>query len=76
MLQVDWVSGDVIVIATTGASAWETEVRTVTGVSADGKTLTLDSSLTYTHTGGSLFFYVRVVFSYTGCHAQGGTKVN
>ncbi|XP_061189118.1 fibrocystin-L-like [Saccostrea echinata] len=48
---VDWEVGDLIALATTGHrhSQGETETRKVAGVSADGKTVTLDSALTYTH---------------------------
>ncbi|XP_048777455.2 fibrocystin-L-like isoform X3 [Ostrea edulis] len=48
---VDWEVGDQIVLATTGHrhSQEETETKRVASVSADGKTVTLDSPLTYTH---------------------------
>ncbi len=50
---VDWIVGNQIVIATTGdyESQGETEVRTITSVSSDGLTLTLDTPLNYTHLG-------------------------
>ncbi len=50
---VNWVIGNQIVIATTGdyESQGETEVRTITYVSSDGLTLTLDTPLNYTHLG-------------------------
>ncbi|XP_021354873.1 fibrocystin-L-like isoform X2 [Mizuhopecten yessoensis] len=59
----DWSVGDEIVIATTGHrhSQAETEVRTITGVSGNGLTLTLDSGLTYKHVGEQETFGNRVV---------------
>ncbi|KAK2830693.1 hypothetical protein Q5P01_018624 [Channa striata] len=48
---VDWQVGDQVVISTTSYSAWETERRRITSVSADGCSLTLDQPLTYTHIG-------------------------
>ncbi|XP_067947416.1 fibrocystin-L-like [Watersipora subatra] len=47
---VDWVTGDEIVISTSGLSAWESEVRKITAVSSDRQTLTLNTSLNYKHT--------------------------
>ena len=48
---VSWPVGSKIVIATTGDkySQGETEVRFITAVSSDGKTLTLDSPLNFEH---------------------------
>ncbi|CAF0745209.1 unnamed protein product [Adineta steineri] len=50
---VDWPVNSQIVIATTGdyESQGETETRTITAVSSNGLTLTLDSPLTYQHLG-------------------------
>lgn len=50
---VDWVVGDVVVIATTNHrhGQQETEQRTITSVSTDKRTLTLDQPLTYSHLG-------------------------
>ena len=50
---VDWPVGSKIVIATTGnyLSQGETETRTITAVSSNGRTLTLDTPLTYSHLG-------------------------
>ncbi|XP_062266639.1 PKHD1 like 1, tandem duplicate 1 [Platichthys flesus] len=48
---VDWQVGDEVLISTTSYSAWETEKRFIGAVSADGRTLTLNSSLTHTHIG-------------------------
>lgn len=50
---VDWVVGDVVVIATTNHRhrQQETEQRTITSVSTDKRTLTLDQPLTYSHLG-------------------------
>lgn len=50
---VNWIIGNQIVIATTGdyESQGESEVRTITSVSSDGLTLTLDTPLNYTHLG-------------------------
>lgn len=50
---VDWPIGSQIIIATTGnyLSQGQSEVRTITGLSNNNLTLTLDSSLTYQHLG-------------------------
>ena len=50
---VDWSVGSRIVIATTGdyLSQGQSETRTITAISADGLTLTLNSPLTYKHLG-------------------------
>lgn len=48
---VAWNVGDQIVIAPSTKSANESEVRSITGRSADGKTLTLNAALTYRHYG-------------------------
>ncbi|XP_062600839.1 fibrocystin-L-like [Saccostrea cucullata] len=50
---VDWKTGDVIVIATTGHrhTQQQTEQRTISSVSADGITLTLTQPLGYEHLG-------------------------
>ena len=50
---VSWPVGSVIVIATTGdyMSQAQSETRTITAVSSNGLTLTLDSPLTYQHLG-------------------------
>ena len=46
---VDWQAGENIVITPTSFTATETEVMTIQAVSADGLTLTLNSSLQFTH---------------------------
>uniref|UniRef100_A0A3B4U1D6 PKHD1 like 1, tandem duplicate 2 n=1 Tax=Seriola dumerili TaxID=41447 RepID=A0A3B4U1D6_SERDU len=53
MKAVTWKSGDEIVIASTGNrhSQRENEVRRIASVSADGKTLTLNEPLKFTHLG-------------------------
>ncbi|KAG7219450.1 hypothetical protein INR49_009284 [Caranx melampygus] len=53
MKAVTWRTGDQIVIASTGHrhSQRENEVRRITAVSSDGKTLTLDKPLEFTHLG-------------------------
>ncbi|XP_063041153.1 fibrocystin-L-like [Engraulis encrasicolus] len=53
---VTWRSGDQVVIATTGDrhSQRENEVRFISSVSADGRTLTLTQGLNYTHLGVSV----------------------
>ncbi|KAG7457780.1 hypothetical protein MATL_G00230750 [Megalops atlanticus] len=53
---VTWKAGDEIVIASTGHrhSQRENEVRTIASVSADGRTLTLTTPLTYAHLGVSV----------------------
>lgn len=43
--------GDEVAISTTSYSAWETEKRQITAVSSDGRVLTLNQPLTYTHIG-------------------------
>ena len=50
---VDWPVDSRIVIATTGdyLSQRETETRTITAISSDGRVLTLDSPLNFTHLG-------------------------
>ena len=50
---VDWPVGSQIIIATTGdyLSQGQSETRTITAVSSNGLTLTLDSPLTNTHLG-------------------------
>lgn len=50
---VDWVAGDVVVIATTNHRhrQQETEQHTIASVSADKRTLTLEQPLTYSHLG-------------------------
>ena len=50
---VNWIVDNQIVIATTGdyESQGESEVRTITSISSDGLTLTLDTPLNYTHLG-------------------------
>ncbi|XP_050924319.1 LOW QUALITY PROTEIN: PKHD1 like 1, tandem duplicate 1 [Lates calcarifer] len=48
---VDWQVGDEVLISTTSYSAWETEKRQITAVSADGRVLTLNQPLTHTHIG-------------------------
>ncbi|CAF3664415.1 unnamed protein product [Rotaria sordida] len=50
---VNWSVGSTIVIATTGdyLSQGQSEIRTITAVSDNGYTITLNSPLTYTHLG-------------------------
>jgi hypothetical protein len=48
---VNWQAGDAIVIAPSGFDANEAEQRTVKSVSADGKTITLNAALSYSHWG-------------------------
>eukprot|EP00163_Fabomonas_tropica_P018886 TRINITY_DN3328_c0_g1_i3.p1 TRINITY_DN3328_c0_g1~~TRINITY_DN3328_c0_g1_i3.p1 ORF type:complete len:3589 (-),score=1271.65 TRINITY_DN3328_c0_g1_i3:183-10949(-) len=47
----NWVVGDEIVIASSSDDANEGEVRTITAVSGDGKTITFTPALSYTHWG-------------------------
>jgi len=51
--------GDEIVIAPTGKSAWESEIRKIVAVSEDMTELTLNSSLVYKHIGKLLQTYLR-----------------
>ncbi|XP_035685638.1 fibrocystin-L-like [Branchiostoma floridae] len=46
---VDWQVDEEIVITTTSFDAWQTETFKITAVSADGRTLTLNSTLAYDH---------------------------
>ncbi|XP_053468790.1 PKHD1 like 1, tandem duplicate 1 [Ictalurus furcatus] len=46
---VDWQVGDEIVLSTTSYDPWQTETRTISAVSNNGLTLTVDQPLTYTH---------------------------
>ncbi|XP_078699976.1 fibrocystin-L-like [Branchiostoma floridae x Branchiostoma belcheri] len=46
---VDWQVDEEIVITTTSFDAWQTETFTITAVSADDRTLTLNSTLAYDH---------------------------
>ncbi|XP_073714530.1 fibrocystin-L [Misgurnus anguillicaudatus] len=48
---VDWKVGDQILLSTTSYDPWQTEIRTITAVSDDGRTLSLDRPVTYTHIG-------------------------
>ncbi|XP_059206673.1 fibrocystin-L-like isoform X1 [Centropristis striata] len=48
---VDWQVGDEVVISTSSYSAWETEKRHISAVSADGRILTLNQPLSHTHIG-------------------------
>ena len=48
------MAGDEIVITTTGKSAYEGEIRSISSVSADQLTLTLNESLAYKHAGLSM----------------------
>ncbi|TKS89105.1 Fibrocystin-L Polycystic kidney and hepatic disease 1-like protein 1 [Collichthys lucidus] len=48
---VDWKVGDEVAVSTTSYSALETEKRQITAVSSDGRVLTLNQPLTYTHIG-------------------------
>ncbi|KAG7317211.1 hypothetical protein KOW79_019509 [Hemibagrus wyckioides] len=48
---VDWQAGDEIVLSTTSYDPWQTETRTISAVTNNGFTLTLDQPLNYTHIG-------------------------
>lgn len=50
--------GDEVAVSTTSYSAWETEKRQITAVSSDGRVLTLNQPLTYTHIGQLNMFLV------------------
>ncbi len=59
---VDWSVGDQIVIASTDFDPHEAEKRTITAISSNSKTLTLDAPLTYMH-WGTLQSYKNGAFS-------------
>ncbi|XP_044027924.1 LOW QUALITY PROTEIN: PKHD1 like 1, tandem duplicate 1 [Siniperca chuatsi] len=61
---VDWQVGDEVGISTTSYNTWETEKRQITAVSADGRVLTLNQSLTHTHIGET-YSVSDTSFSYT-----------
>ncbi|XP_073714529.1 fibrocystin-L [Misgurnus anguillicaudatus] len=48
---VDWKVGDQILLSTTSYDPWQTEIRTISTVSDDGRTLILDWPVSYTHIG-------------------------
>ena len=48
---VDWDAGDEIIIVTTSYSPHEGEVFTITAVSQDGRTISLNGSCNYPHIG-------------------------
>ncbi|XP_053322520.1 fibrocystin-L [Spea bombifrons] len=48
---VDWQVGEDILITTTSYDAWQTETRKIIAISGDKTNLTLNASLTFTHTG-------------------------
>ncbi|XP_068094025.1 fibrocystin-L-like [Hyperolius riggenbachi] len=50
---VDWQVGEDIVITTSSYKAWQTEARRIIAVSPDHKNLTLNASLTFTHTANT-----------------------
>jgi hypothetical protein len=50
---VDWLPGESIAIAATGFNHYESEQRTITAVSPDKKTLTVDAPFTYRHFSGT-----------------------
>lgn len=55
---VDWVAGDVIVLAPTSYSTWEAEKLTITAVSADKMTLTFTPALQFKHIGKYCYMYI------------------
>ncbi|XP_040210574.1 fibrocystin-L-like [Rana temporaria] len=50
---VDWQVGEDILITTTSYSAWQTETRRIIDVSPDQRNLTLNVSLTFSHTANT-----------------------
>uniref|UniRef100_W5M5C1 PKHD1 like 1 n=1 Tax=Lepisosteus oculatus TaxID=7918 RepID=W5M5C1_LEPOC len=46
---VDWQVDDDLVITTTSYDTWQTEIRKIAMISADGRNVTLNQSLSYTH---------------------------
>jgi len=46
---VDWKSGEEIIVTTTSFILEHTEIRRITGISADGKNLTLNETLRFDH---------------------------
>ena len=56
---VDWADGEEVIIASTGYSAWETELMKITEVSDDQRTLTLNTTLKHKHLGKcSMLFHI------------------
>ncbi len=51
---VDWVVGDRILVTSSRKSASEAETRTITGVSADSKTVYFATGLTHPHNGSQI----------------------
>ncbi len=56
MEAVDWEVGDEITIASAVFSQDQAEERTITNISADLRTITLNSALDYTHFGENLYY--------------------
>lgn len=59
---VDWVAGDVIVLAPTSYSTWEAEKLTITAISADKMTLTFTPALQFKHIGKCTYscIYIKI----------------
>ena len=49
--ETDWSDGDEIVLTTTSYDPWHTETFTITGVTNNGKTFTLDKDIQHKHLG-------------------------
>lgn len=54
--QVDWTTGDHVVVAPTNKDGNETEEHVIATISADQRTITLVSALKYTHHGVTEIF--------------------
>lgn len=56
---VSWSAGDEIIVCTTGDlhSMHQTEEMTIASVSDDGRTVTLQADLEYTHLGKNNYYY-------------------
>lgn len=59
---VDWIAGDVIVLAPTSYSTWEAEKLTISAISADKMTLTFTPALQFKHIGKCTYscIYIKI----------------
>lgn len=75
---VDWVAGDVIILAPTSYSTWEAEKLTITAISADKMTLTFTPALQFKHIGKFNIFWLQLtlVLSIKCCIYQNNSSSN